>query len=241
MVAKVCKPLTDWIGSHLRWVWGGAGIAMALLAWHYGPALWALARDEAALEQAMAELGWWGPLALVAINILQIVIAPIPGYVMQAAAGYLYGPFWGGVWGSLGLVAGAMLAMGLARTFGRPLVERLSGADRLARWERLTFSTSTVVWFVILIAPTGDLPYFMAGLARVSFWKIVALTLLIRVPSTFVVAAVGAGVWNFSGWQLAFMGAGLGALLVIFLRYQEKFTLAMDRRVQRRLTGEEPT
>lgn len=62
-----------------------------------------------------------------------------------------------------------MLAMGLARTFGRPVVERFVGIERLEHWENATYSTSTFVWFILLAAPTGDLPYFLAGLAHVSY------------------------------------------------------------------------
>ena len=126
-----------------RWPWILVIVSLIGLAAWWGPQVWRIARDEAALQAAIAELGWLGPLALILINVLQIVIAPIPGYVMQAAAGYLYGPFWGGIWGSIGLLAGAMLAMGLARTFGRPLVERFVGIERLEHWENATYSTST--------------------------------------------------------------------------------------------------
>ena len=61
----------------------------------------------------------WGPAALIGINVAQILVAPIPGYVVQAAAGYLYGPLWGGIYGAIGLMIGAMLAMLLARLLGR--------------------------------------------------------------------------------------------------------------------------
>ncbi len=220
------------------WLTLGAGLAAAF-AWVYGPGVWRILQDETALEGFIARLGAWGPLALVAINAAQIVVAPLPGYVMQAAAGYLYGPVWGGVWGATGLIVGAMLAMGLARFFGRPLAEQLVGAGRLGRWERVTFSTSMVVWFAILLAPTGDLPYFLAGLARVSFAKILLLTLVIRVPSTMVVAAAGAGVWLLPGWQLALLLAALGAATVLAMRYQERLLARVDRRVQRQLSGEE--
>ena len=181
----------------------------------------------------------WGPVALVSLNAIQIVVAPLPGYVMQAAAGYLYGPFWGGVWGALGVLIGSTLAMAIARYFGRPIVERLVGEGRLDQWERLTFSTSTAIWFVILLAPTGDLSYFMAGLSHVSFTKIILLTLAIRVPSTMVVAAAGAGVWLFSGWQLVLILAGLGIGLMVFMRYQDRLQLLIDRRVQAQLSKEE--
>jgi uncharacterized membrane protein YdjX (TVP38/TMEM64 family) len=96
-----------------------------------------------------------------------------------------------------------------------------------------------VVWFAILLAPTGDLPYFLAGLARVSFAKILLLTLVIRVPSTMVVAAAGAGVWLLPGWQLALLLAALGAATVLAMRYQERLLARVDRRVQRQLSGEE--
>jgi uncharacterized membrane protein YdjX (TVP38/TMEM64 family) len=224
-----------------RRLWWLALIAMGVTAvsLHFGPWLWALVQDERALEAYVAQLGMWGPLALVTLNAVQIVVAPLPGYVMQVAAGYLYGPVWGGIWGALGVLIGSMAAMALARFLGRPAVERFVGNERLERWERLSFSTSTVVWFIILLAPTGDLPYFMAGLSHVSFTKIFLLTVAIRVPSTMVVAAAGAGVWLFSGWQLAAILAVLGMLSLVVLRYQDRLQLLIDRRVQGQLSREE--
>jgi uncharacterized membrane protein YdjX (TVP38/TMEM64 family) len=223
-----------------RWPWVLAAVLLAALAAWLGPFIWQVARNEQALQSVIDELGWLGPLALVAINVLQIVIAPLPGYVMQAAAGYLYGPFWGGVWGSLGLLAGSMLAMGLARTFGRPLAVHFVGAERLDHWESVTHSTSTLVWFALLAAPTGDLPYFLAGLAHVSYGKILALTMLIRVPATFVVAAAGAGMWNVTGWQVAAGLMGLAALLSGMYTYRHRIMAWLDRHGQRRLTEQEP-
>jgi uncharacterized membrane protein YdjX (TVP38/TMEM64 family) len=222
-----------------RWLWLPALVWPALLAWRFGPNLASLAQDPAALRVFVQELGWQGPLALILINAAQILVAPIPGYVMQAAAGYLYGAWWGGVYGALGLLVGAMLAMALARVYGRPLVERVVGQERLAQWERVSFSTSTLVWFVILVTPTGDVPYFLAGLSHVSFRKIFLLTLLIRVPTTFVVAAAGAGTWFLTGWQLALLIGGLGLVLLFFVRFQDRFAGLVDRQVQRRLSEEE--
>lgn len=219
----------------------GAGtfLLLSLAIWRIGPWAWAALQDEAALQRWIAQLGMWGPLALVALNAAQIVVAPLPGYVMQAVAGYLYGPLWGGVWGAIGLLVGATLAMVLARRLGRPVVERLVGAGRLERWEQVTFSTSTLVWFVILLAPSGDLPYFMAGLARVSILKILLLTAVIRVPTTMVVAAAGAGVWRLPGWQLALILGLLGLATVALMRHQDRLLAMVDRRVLRQFSREE--
>lgn len=240
----VCEGALQGLMQHIvtnRRIWWTIiiGVLAVTLAGTFGPDLWAIAQDEVALETFVTQLGAWGPSALIVLNAAQIVVAPLPGYVMQIAAGYLYGPVWGGIYGSLGLVIGAMLAMTLARRFGRPLAEQLVGAGRLDRWERVTFSTNTLVWFAILLAPTGDLPYFMAGLARVSFVKILLLTLAIRVPSTMVVAAAGAGVWLLSGWQLALVLAALGVATALLIRRQERLLALVDRRVQGQLSREE--
>ncbi len=209
-------------------------LALGLGAIWRGQEFWALAQDAQALEAWVASLGWMGPLALVAINAAQIVVAPIPGYVMQLAAGYLFGAVWGGIWASLGLLIGGSLAFWLARLFGRPVAARLIGGERLDRWESVTHSSSPVVWFILLLAPTGDAPYFLAGLARVSDRYILLLTLLIRVPTTFVVTAAGAGIMILSWQQLALVFAALFALLLVFLRYQTAIVQWVDSRVQSR-------
>lgn len=205
------------------------------LAWRFGPELLHFVRDEQAIEAFVLRLGWFGPLAFVLFNILQIVIAPIPGYMVHATAGLLYGPVWGGVWGSFGVLGGAMAAMWLARRFGRPLVERLVGKTRWDFWEKFIHSDQTLVWFVLLLSPFGDLPYFLAGLARVTFGKIALLTLLLRVPSVFVVTAIGSGTLWLSWWQITSLVALAICLGLVFWRYQQPLLRWLDRQVQPKL------
>jgi uncharacterized membrane protein YdjX (TVP38/TMEM64 family) len=228
--------------SHFgKWLVAASVVMIVIALFWFGPQIWRLVQNEEELAAWVASLGWLGPVALVALNAIQIVVAPIPGYVVQLAAGFLFGPFWGGVWSSIGLLIGASIAFWLARYYGRPVVGRLVGDERLAQWEHVSHSTSTVVWFVLLISPIGDLPYFLAGLAQVSFVKIFLLTLLVRVPSTFVVAAVGAGVMVLAWWQIALVMVALFGLLLLFLRYQDRILRWSDRHVQRRVEQSLPS
>jgi uncharacterized membrane protein YdjX (TVP38/TMEM64 family) len=200
--------------------------------------LWQSLNDQQQLQAFVDHLGWFGPLALILLNALQIIVAPIPGYIIQAAAGFLYGPLWGGIWASLGLFLGSMTAMKLARLYGRPLVQRLVGAGRLAQWEQVTHSDSPLLWTILLLGPTGDVPYHLAGLSRVSFLVIVLITFCIRMPSVFVAAAVGAGVVTFSWWQFALLIVALSLLILLFFRYQEQFTAWFEQQIQQRLFRE---
>ena len=210
---------------------GVAFLMFAVFTLRFGPGLWRLLQNEQMLEAVIERLGWMGPAALIIFNTIQIVVAPIPGYVVQIASGYLFGPFWGGLWASIGLLLGSMLAMWLARVFGRPLAERLVGKGRLDKWEATTHSDSIFLWFILILSPTGDLPYFLAGLSRTRFSTIFLLVLAIRVPTTFVVASAGAGVLLLAWWQLAMIGVALTALLLVFMRYQEPMIRWVDAQV----------
>jgi uncharacterized membrane protein YdjX (TVP38/TMEM64 family) len=218
-----------------NWLVAGVALVVVVALVRFGPQLWGMVQDEAALEAWVRGLGWLGPLALVALNALQIVIAPIPGYVVQIAAGFLFGPVWGGVWASIGLLLGASAAFWLARLYGRPLVGRLVGDERLAEWEHILHSDSLVPWFVLLAVPIGDLPYFLAGLARLQFAKLFVMTLAVRVPSTFVVTAAGAGVMVLSWWQIALIMVALLSALFLFVRYQTHLMAWADRLVGQRV------
>ncbi len=217
--------------------WGMALGAVGLVAVMIiaGPYVWETIQNPAQIEAWVAGLGWLGPVALIALNALQIVVAPVPGYVVQVAAGFLYGALWGGVWGSLGLLTGSTLAFWLARIYGRPLAEQMIGRNRLAQWEKVTYSTNTLVWSILLLGPTGDVPYYLAGLSRVSFVKVLCITAILRIPSVFVAAAAGAGVMFLTWWQLALVFAVVTGILLLFWRYHNQFLHWSDRKLQRQL------
>ena len=48
-----------------------------------------------------------------------------------------------------------------------------------------------------MLGPFGDIPYYIAGLTSLPIWKIIAVAVLVRAPSVFISAAVGAGVIDY--------------------------------------------
>lgn len=226
------------------WLCGLVLLGLLVLGWWLAPdgqqlkQWWQSINDQQQLQTFVDQLGWFGPIVFILLNALQIVVAPIPGYIIQAAAGFLYGPLWGGAWASLGLFIGAMTAMKLARLFGRPMVQWMIGAERLAKWERVTHSDSPLLWAILLLGPTGDVPYHLAGLSHVSFLTVAVITLCIRMPSVFIAAAVGAGAVTFSWWQFALFIVILSAGIIVFIRYQAPLTAWFEQQIQQRLYRE---
>ena len=220
--------VTEWLKRNRYWLLIPAVLLIAYFGWRHVSAIQAFITDPTIVEETVAQLGWFGPIALIIINAIQIVFAPIPGYPVQVAAGYLYGPVWGGIYGSLGMLLGATIAFWLTRIFGRPLAEKLVGHGRLEKWESVSHSTSTVVWFFLLLGPTGDIPYFLAGLSSVGFLRIIVITALLRVPAVFLAAAAGA--MALPWWQLIVIYSILAGIAGLFLLYQNRLKGWMEKR-----------
>ena len=94
-------------------------LAVGLL---WGPDLYRLLADRQVVQAWVAGFGPWGPLASILLNIVQVLLAPVPGQTVGLVNGYLYGVGLGTLYSLIGVQLGSALAMGLARTFGRPLV-----------------------------------------------------------------------------------------------------------------------
>lgn len=176
-------------------------------------------------------LGWAGPLGLILINAAQIVIAPLPNYAIFVVAGLLYGPFWGGVYGIAGMLLGGVCAMLLTRRFGRPLAERMVGAERLERWNRMQATQSIVSWSILFLAPVGDIPYFLAGLAQIGVGRVVAIAAITRGPTIFLIAAASSGTTGMNWTQLVLIILALVIIFGLLAWYQEQILGWLDRNV----------
>jgi len=171
----------------------GTGVLLAAgLALVWRPLL-ALLSDPTRLRDWVAAFGPLAPLAFVVLQMGQILIAPLPGSFINLLGGYLFGPWWGTVYGLLGTLGGATVAATLTRLYGRPLLEKLLPEEPLRRWERFAHVNSTLLWLAILIPPTGDIPYFVAGLTPLPLPKLLLAALVSRGPTIFLASLVGAG------------------------------------------------
>ena len=209
----------------------------AALAARYARPVFDFLSNEQQLEAGLDRLGPLGPLGVIALNALQVVVAFIPGYAMSLASGFLYGFPLGAVYGAIGMAVGGLVAIMLARTFGRPLVARMVGEKRMQRWEEVAHLNSLPIWFILMLGPFGDVPYYIAGLTTLAVWKIIAVALLLRTPSIFVAAAIGAGLvdWR-SPWVIG-SAVLLMAAAVVAMRYQSRIEGFVDQKLLPRVAA----
>ena len=109
-------------------------VLVVLLSWSYatGGIVHVLFRSGDSAEEKVAALrrffnqfGLAAPLAYVGFVIVEVVVAPIPGTMLYAPGGVLFGGFWGGLLSLSGNVIGAgrrlPIDAGRARRTGRKL------------------------------------------------------------------------------------------------------------------------
>ena len=202
-------------------------VVAALLIWHRP--LLSFFADRAEVQGFVMRFGPWAPLATILLHVAQVLLAPIPGQVIDAANGYLFGAAWGTVYSLIGVIAGSSLAMALARRFGRPWAERLIRKETLERLDSYSRQRGALFFFLVFLLPflPDDVACFLAGLTPLPLPELVVLAAVGRLPGIFIANLVGANAAALTRTQIVVFAAILAAIALAFWRYQEKVEMAM--------------
>lgn len=173
--------------------WTLAFVAFSIIAYFLTQPYHQLLYDVEALRNFIEGFGVFGPLVLIALQIAQVIIAPIPGPVVGAAAGYAFGVFWGTVWGFIGLTIGSTLAIVLAKLYGRPFVEDVIADETLDKFDYLADEHGFLPFFLLFLLPgfPDDAICFIAGLTDIDTKKLILMASFGRIPGLVSLTVFG--------------------------------------------------
>ncbi len=188
--------------STRRFTWvhaAGIAVVAALLVWagiHLAPYF---ARKR--IETFVRGTGAWGPLVVIALQIAQILLAPIPGVVVPLLAGVLYGPWIGPLITAVGSVLGSGVAHFIGRYAGTPLLRRWLGQEKVDSARRLVGGRRWLALVPLFLFPfsPSDAICFVAGMVGVEPGHFFLAVLLGRLPKDCAVALAGAGLIRVGG------------------------------------------
>ena len=180
--------------------------------------------DAERLAEHVRAWGAFGPLVLIALLVLQAVVAPLPAPPILMAAGFVYGPWIGFVIGWVGLLLGAGGCFALARRLGRPFVQRFVRAEQLTAIDayaeqRRGTTVLTIISLRIFMSPLFDAVSYGCGLIRVPLRWFMLATALGEIPKvggfTYIGSAAG-GSWSWiAAWILLAPAIGILGLRVL--------------------------
>ncbi len=209
-------------------IWIALGLAALVAGYHFREVFsrsWAFFSDPEQIRQAVQAAGPWGWLVLVLLLILQVFLAFIPGHILMASAGYLYGLWMGILLGWLGLALGGQMAFWLARRFGRPLVIRFVAPALLERWQAFSARQGVLFYTISLILPIfpNDAMCYVAGLSDIPARKFLLANLCGRFIASSVLAALGAYGAEFSPGVWASLAAAVILVMLFWKFFGERF------------------
>lgn len=198
--------------------------AIAVLAWPVVSDIF----EEGGLElliQRMRQAGPAGVGILLALQLLQVVVAFIPGEVVQVAAGLLYGPLGGTAIVLVGAVGASALVYQLVHVLGAPFVRAMVSDSFLDRFRAFEKSGKlNIIVFVLFLIPglPKDLFTYVVGLTDMKLGTFLALSTLGRAPGVFVSSLAASNIMSGDYLSSAVMFGVLAVLAALGVLFRDR-------------------
>jgi len=150
--------------------------------------------DKHFLKETLHAWGILAPLIFIALQALQVIMAPIPGDITGLLGGFLFGEWLGLFYSTIGLTLGSVAAFGVGRWLGAHYVRTLVSQQT---WDKMGFiieAEGTILCFIIFLIPglPKDMVCYLFGMSPMPLWVFTLVSTLGRFPGTWVLSAQGA-------------------------------------------------
>jgi len=141
----------------------------------------------------MQQFGYWGPVILVLLMVVQMFLFVVNVVALILVAVLAYGPWWGSLLAVVGIVVASTVGYGLGRLLGESFVSRVLGEK--TEKKVLDVVHRYGMWAIVIArlspALSDDAISFVAGVARLGYWKFMAATVAGVVPLIALLAYLG--------------------------------------------------
>ena len=149
--------------------------------------------DINSIVEFINSFGWLSIVIFILLVVLEVILAPIPPFVLYVAGGILFGAFWGGTITLFANVLGAVIAFLIARKLARGLIEKKIDPSFRKRFDRFTNKYGGWALFLIRLNPftTSDLFSYLAGLSKMKLRTLIISTTLGLIPLVYIQTYLG--------------------------------------------------
>jgi uncharacterized membrane protein YdjX (TVP38/TMEM64 family) len=176
-------------------------LVLGLLLFFYGAELWGLIvrlfnflSDREKTSAFIEGFGPAAPLVFMLVQVLQVLLAPVPGEATGFIGGYLFGVTKGFLLSSIALSMGSIINFGVGRFFGRRYVRKVIPPKYLARFDKVARPEGALIVFALFLFPGFPKDYLclFLGLSSLPFKIFVLMATIGRIPGTFFLSLQGA-------------------------------------------------
>ena len=206
----------------------------------YAPSVTRLFRQPDKFREFLSSYSAAGPLVYIAFSAIQIIIAVIPGEVVQIAGGYAFGTPLGSLYALAGTVIGTVAVFVTIRLLGFSLVKAMISPAQLEKFRFLICRPkSEIAIFVLFLIPgiPKDVLVYLSGLTPIRMLRFLVICTVARLPGVVGSAYIGANLQE-KDYHVAYIMFGIS--LVLFIAGVLMRDKIIDRLQRLRHPGKEP-
>ena len=179
------------------------------------------------LREAILAKGDFAPLIFITLQILQVVVAPIPGEASGVLGGYLFGALPSFVYSTIGLTIGSWLAFMVGRLLSDLVRRRLEHTVIYKRFNHLVSKGDFAIPFVLFLLPgfPKDSLAYLLGMSHMPLPVFLFITFVGRMPGTLLLSFQGAEIYQGDYLKFALL-LGVSALIALPYAFYHKRILA---------------
>lgn len=210
---------------------GFAGFWFRIPIWEKITDLYHLFSDREQIRHLISSFGSSAPPVFMLIQILQVLIAPVPGEATGFIGGYLFGAVAGFIYSSIGLTVGSWINFIIGRFLGERFVRKLIPAQKFQKIDGMIKRQGVVFLFILFLFPGFPKDYLCLalGLSTLPIKIFILLTGIGRMPGTLALSIQGAFLYE---QNYALLGVMIGACLILAVlcyAYRERIYLWVEK------------
>jgi len=181
--------------------------------------------DKDYIRNLIESSGRGGPLIFIGLQLLQVLVAPIPGDIVVFLGGYLFGAWWGIGLSTLGQFLGSLLNFYIGALLGKRLLLRLMGNDLYCKCNGLVQGKGAVAIFLFFLLPgfPKDTLCLFLGMTRMPIGLYLTLSTVGRLPWLVAVNLQGAAVLEHD--YVGFLLSAAACILFVMVAYFKRETI----------------
>ncbi len=164
------------------------------LSFRIGPGITRLVKEPQKFREYLVAYGSSGAFIFVAFQVAQVIVAVIPGEIVQIAGGYVFGTVLGTLYSVLGIFVGSLIVFFITRLLGFSLVKTFVPQKRIERFAFLINSPkSEIAMFTLFLIPgvPKDTLVYIAGLTPMKPLRFLLIATIARFPGLLGSAYIG--------------------------------------------------
>jgi uncharacterized membrane protein YdjX (TVP38/TMEM64 family) len=199
--------------------------------WVKAVELYELLHHRPQLKSLITSYGPYSPLAYILLQIIQVVVAPIPGGAIEFIGGYLFGANAGFFYSMIGLILGSVFAFSLARLFEKIAVEKMISAQTMKKFDYLIGHEGLILSFLLFLIPgfPKDALCYILGLTPMHLGVFLIISTIGRIPGTLMACLQGAKAFDHQYMALLILFGISTLIILVFYIYHEEIHQMLKR------------